>query len=369
MKSIFILLLLASCAIAENKPWWQVLPATKGYYTNRKPPKNATEEEIKVIQQTTFTQWTSFENDYIQFEFPQHPLIKLEVKKSDKSVSITNGTCSPNDSFGQRYTLKIGKIDYARFYLQTSKKIDHITCFCRALVYHAYKVDQGTLTCFSMLAEGKVKTAQIFGGGLKLSASEWTHLACPASIYERMISSMRIKTADPEGDGHLRSQLIQRFGADAQLGLISHGAKVSELITAFGKPTKQEDTTWTWEWVGKDYPLRLVANIENGIYLGLVTTGIDRDHAHPVKGSIPWCQKIIYQLKNPNADLDALDPFEDMIEDGLDDNQADSSEDENVPPPFIVTNSDKALVRSTLTAILEKGPEKTGTNGSLHLSY
>jgi len=294
------LLTLASSQ-AEESRWWDVCKPSGNKFSGGRVPEKATAAEAKIIKHVKFEKWKTYEDEFIRFDYPAHELIKLEVKKSLEPFKVEGGVCSTVDnSYQQAYILRVGAATYGVFLLSPAKWLDDGTCFCGPMVHHTYKLDRGTLTRFSMLPGGAVKKAQVVGGGLRFMAFEWTHLACQRPVYERMVASMRLKTRDPGGNDALKKQLIENYGDDGKLGLISRGSTVNELVKNFGEAEKKTDTgLWHWQWKGAEYPMSLVAKIEDGRVVYFPKDGIVRDYAKPYPGTLPWCEQIVKRLPRP----------------------------------------------------------------------
>lgn len=329
--------LMMTSAPADDR-WWDVIPESKspfggGFSGNDDQP--TTPEEVKVLKQTTFDEWVQYEDEFVSFEYPKHPLIKFSLKKPGQAIKVEGGVCSMVDnSFTQAYQLKVGEISYALILLNPAKWLDDGICMCGPMVHHAYKLDNGTVTRFSMLPGGAVKKAQVIGGGLRFMAFEWTHLACPRPIYERIVNSMRIKTKEPGGNEALEKELLAHYEGDAKIGLISKGAPAQQLIEVFGEPqNKTHQGVWSWQWIGTNYPMILEAQVIDGKFVSLPNSGIDRDHDNPVRGSISWCAHQLELL----SDLD-----------------------EDDPPSKPMPQQDRDLIAKTLSKTLEKHADTKG---------
>jgi len=198
-----------------------------------------------------------------------------------------------------------------------------------------------------MLPGGAVKKAQVLGGGLRFMAFEWTHLACSRAVYERMVASMTVKSKAPDGNEFLRNELIERYGDDAKVGLIPRGGSINLLINAFGEPEKKSsEGVWTWSWAGEEYPCTLKALIKDDKLVEYPENGISRDRDNPLRGSIPWGDKIIEQLK----EIKRSETDHEESEQSLDG-------DSNKPEP--VSKEDIAHLRTILTKFLTSDPNES----------
>ena len=350
MRLIALLVLLTNVAMyADDSRWWDVCNPGGGKFGGGHVPEEANDEEVKVLKLLKFKKWKKYEDEFVSFEYPEHVLVKLKVNKAEKPFKVEGGVCSTVDnSYKQAYILSVGKATYGVFLLTPAKRLDDGICFCGPMVHHAYKLNQGTLTRFSMLPGGAVKKAQVIGGGLRFMAFEWTHLACQKSIYERMVASMRLKTREPGGNKTLRKHLIEHYGDDGRLGLITRNTSAAILVKAFGKPVKKiKDGVWSWQWKGEEYPTSLVAKIKDGMVLYYPENGISREWHKPYSGTLPWCEKLVERLPNPkNGDTD------DTLSIGEDEDE----ELEAATPP---TSAEKKLFIQTMSKFLQQEAGKS----------
>ena len=294
---------------SDASRWWDLVPSAKSHFAGGHASEKVSEEEREVLKRTEFEAWIDYEDEFICFSYPKHPLIKLNVKKPEQRITVEGGVCSTVDnSFQQAYVLTVGDATYAVFLLSPSKWFDDGICMCGPMVYDAYKLNDGSATRFSMLPGGAVKKAQVVGGGLRFMAFEWTHLACPRSSYERMVASMEIKTKDPGGNEALRKKLIDEYGAVAKLGLIHLGANAQELVVAFGEPQSKKKTNdgseqWLWQWKGESYPTSLEATIEHGKLKSLPGHGISKDYNNPYRGTVEWVDRVLSKQNDSSPKL------------------------------------------------------------------
>ncbi|BDS07857.1 hypothetical protein NT6N_28970 [Oceaniferula spumae] len=336
-----ISLLVPSLTLADESRWWDVCNPIDGKFGGGHVPDAANDAEAKVLKQLKFEKWKKYEDEFISFEYPEHDLIKLKVNMATKPFKVEGGVCTTVDnSYKQAYFLRVGEATFGVFLLTPAKWLDDGICLCGPMVHHAYKLEQGTLTRFSMLPGGAVKKAQVIGGGMRFMAFEWTHLACQKPVYERMVASMRLKTREPGGNKTLRDQLIKHYGDDGKLGLIHRGASATSLINTFGEPNKKTDEgIWSWSWKGAEYPTSLVAKIKDGRLVNLPENGISRDWDNPYPGSLPWCEKLVERIPRAKSDHD------------------DDEEEKPAPP----TDDEKRLFLESIGKILkhEKPDSKT----------
>ncbi|MGB1260207.1 MAG: hypothetical protein ACPG6P_09215 [Akkermansiaceae bacterium] len=301
---------------ADNVRWWDLVPAEESPFGGGGAPDGATEKETEVIKREAFEKWVVYEDEYVKFRYPKHPFIKLNVRKPKTSIKVEGGVCTTVDnSYQQAYVLRVGKATYGVFLLNPSKWLDDGICLCGPMVYDAYRLRNGTVTRFSMLPGGAVKKAQVVGGGLRFMAFEWTHLACPRKVYEKMVNSMVLKTRERGGNEALRNKLIEKYGDDAKIGMLHKGSPAQKLIALYGAPQqKQQDPEhegseiWSWSWKGENYPCSLTARIslKEQTLISFPSVGVSRDHDNPIHGSIAWVAKTLDDRENQDDDKPKL---------------------------------------------------------------
>jgi len=300
-------------SLAEEVRWWDVCKPGVSEFKGGYVSETVEAEETSILKALHFSKWKTFEDEFISFEYPDHEKIVLKVNKSQEEINVEGGVVtSVDNSYSQSYVLNVGESTFGVFLLNPSEWLDDGICMCGPMVHHAYKIDNGTLTRFSMLPGGAVKKAQVIGGGLRFMAFEWTHLSCSRPVYERMVASMKIKSQFSQGDDFLRKELIKRYGDDAKVGLIARNSSTEALLKEFGEPSKKSNEgVWSWSWVGEEYPSELNAQIKDGKLIYFQDDGISKDYKNPVRGSMPWCRKYIKDLEKNETD-NILDPNDDQ---------------------------------------------------------
>jgi len=128
VKAAVFWVLLAGFLLAETAEpdhWWRVLkmdPGSKfsGGFSDSKDP--AVTEFLKI---TEFEEWVSYEDDFVEFRYPKHPLLKLEVKEGKGGIQVEGGVCTTVDnSFRRAYVLAAGDATYQVFLLNPAGWLD-----------------------------------------------------------------------------------------------------------------------------------------------------------------------------------------------------------------------------------------------------
>ena len=136
-----------------------------------------------------------------------------------------------------------------------------------------------------------MKKAQVLGGKLRLMAFEWTHLACPRSVYERMVESMALKVKHPQPERELRALVYQRYGMSGRVGWLYPGLSQVEMEGVMGSKAIEMDGGLKWEGRLGDY--NAVMEVEEGKMVRLMSEGPRTVSEVPVEGSLSWIELAI----------------------------------------------------------------------------
>ena len=80
---------------------------------------------IKFLKQEKFEEWVEYEDEFVSFRYPKHPLLKLEVQKGEGGIQVEGGVCTTVDnSFSRAYILKAGNATYQVFLLNPTDWLD-----------------------------------------------------------------------------------------------------------------------------------------------------------------------------------------------------------------------------------------------------
>ena len=186
------------------------------------------------------------------------------------------------------------------------------------MVHHVYRETKGCLVRFSLLPSGAVKKAQVLGGKLRLMAFEWTHLACPQSVYERMVESMRVKLPMAIDEEEMRLKIIGKYGGWGKSGWVNRGDSVESLVKIYGQPQEENQTQMKWVMREGDYMYHLVAVIKDGKFLYFLGDGLESAGA-AIEDTVSWVEE---QLEGDDDGND--DPFGDGGDGGKENHQAEA---------------------------------------------
>jgi hypothetical protein len=291
LRAYVISLSLLNASSHAGETWWQAFGKVEvGNFRGgcRQDDDKPAGELEKFLQQTTFTEWDTYEDDLVKLSYPKHPLLKLEIHGGNEGISVEGGVCTTvNNSYQKAYVLRVGEYTYGVFLLAPADWLDDGICMCGPMIHHAYQVKNGCLTRFSLLPGGAVKKAQMLGGKLRLMAFEWTHLACPKEIYEELVERMTLKIKHPKPAAELRQEVIDRYGLDGMAGFLAPGTPRAGAEELFKAPAREVKGNLVWSGVVGDYPSEVQAVFEKDVFVKF-TGPVNRTGAPAMKGSLSW---------------------------------------------------------------------------------
>lgn len=298
--------------------WWRVLGETQKeeYSGGHVDDGEKLDEEQKAFLATeTFAEWESYEDELVRLAYPKNPLLKLEVKGGADGIKVEGGVCTTVDnSFSRAYVLKVGEVTYGVFLLANASWLDDGVCFCGPMVHHVYRVEDGCLARFSLLPGGAVKKAQLLGGKLRLMAFEWTHMACPRTVYEEMVERMTLKIASSWSEERLRDEVFRRYGMEGHAGWLHPGTSVSMADEIMARPSSENEGKRVWLDVMDNYPCKLEARFEKGLLVKIEANGVLRTGEEAVRGSLDWAEDRLEMLtKGSRRDDRASDQSEERV--------------------------------------------------------
>lgn len=303
---------LMSGATRAAAPWWQALgPVEKGEFGGGHvdDDDSFTPEQGKVLKATSFGEWENYEDEWVKLRYPKHPEVKFRVSKGGDGLKVEGGVVTTVDnSFQQAYVLEVGKATYGVFLLQPAKWLDDGICLCGPMVHHAYSMRDGSLVRYSLLPGGAVKKAQVLGGGIRLMAFEWTHLACSREIYEQLVDGMSVKVRHPWNEERLREKIAKDYGFEGKAGWLHPGQSAVEMVALMGEPKTRGDHQWTWQERWGDHMAEAKAQVRDGAFVRLEDNGV-RQVGGPIEGSLEWVEE------NAGEERDNTDPISDDPDD------------------------------------------------------
>lgn len=295
-SSLLLALLLSGSSAGAEVSWWHSLGQVQrgeyagGHFTAEKGEELSTEQR-HALRATDFPEWVAYEDEFVRLRYPKHPEIHFEVVKQGEGLTVEGGVCTTVDNRCQNaYVLKVGSATYGVFLLQPAKWLDDGICLCGPMIHHAYAMRDRCLVRYSLLPGGAVKKAQVLGGGLRLMAFEWTHLACTREIYEKLVEGMSIKLANPMGEDRLREEIAKRYGLIGKAGWLHPGQSEEEMLAIMGEPKSREASGIQWEAPYHDYVVSVGTTMSDGKMQRLTGRGAEVSD-EPIEGSLDWARE------------------------------------------------------------------------------
>jgi len=308
MRWIVLILAILGGNAGAAAPWWQPLgPIKEGMFSGGHADQKLSDDEKKTVEARSFDEWTTYEDDLVRFRYPKDPKIKLEVTKQGQPVKVEGGVCTTVDNrFQHAYVIKVGKASYGLFLVNAAEWLDDGICFCGPMIHDVYSMRENCLVRYSLLPGNAVKKAQWLGGGLRVMAFEWTHLACKREIYEEMVNSMVLKVPSRRSEADFKAETARRYGLEGRAGWLHPGMTEAEVTALMGGTPEHEGNALKWTEKGeglflKDYLQNLSVEFDEDRRI-LTLTGVGEDSA-PLPDTLSWVDD---QMRDaPQADPSA----------------------------------------------------------------
>ena len=197
----------------------------------------------KVAQGESFSEWKEFDDEYLSFRYPDHPDIKLEVKRPEDEINIMGGPLkSSRETFLKSYRLALGEHTYALLMFDKTDRFDDTICFCGAVVYTKYLFHNGALFRFDFLKNGAIKKVQMVSNGFRVVFFEWTHLPITQEVYLKLAMGIRLKSG-PCDEAKMRKAVFDQYGLIGRLGFLEKGMTREQIQSLLGKPDESSETS------------------------------------------------------------------------------------------------------------------------------
>lgn len=331
-----MLVLLMTCMLANQamaaEPTWNrgdferevlLMEITEGSFgpgsveTLEEQEKRAlTADEKAIFSSKDDGQWKTFEDDFVRFDLPDHPLLKVEVvtpQKKGRIRIVGDAVGTTNNRFERAYRMTVNNLPFGVLLLSEAEWFDDGICLCGPIVHKTCILREGTLLEFSLLPEGRVKKVQALGEKHRAVLFEWTHSALTAERYQRIGASIRLKQRSNRSiEDWMAIERKHRPGTD-WLGLPWLRREDAEIrvCSLLGNPTRSEGGTWVYEkeqW-DDDGSGRLVSvslNMKAGSFAGFPSRIWDSRELEPRQGTTAWAEKLAEkqpETKYKNAKL------------------------------------------------------------------
>jgi hypothetical protein len=260
----------------------------------------------EIAKTGTFKKWKTFEDDKVQFSYPDHDAITVEVKR-DESVPVDGDRVSDVDtSFSRAYRIAADGETLLVLMLREADWLDDGVCFCGAVVYDRYLVRNGNLYRFSFLENGILKKMQVLGDDERIMMFEWTHLPIHPAVYRQIARSLVLKKRGAWTEADCRKRVLERYGAEGVVGWFDEGSTVESVEKVLGKPTRtKSDGVHVWEYPktedGYRWTERLSLPFSDGKLLRFGSGFYDSawNDREAIKGGIPWMMQAAEPYEDP----------------------------------------------------------------------
>lgn len=250
-----------------------------------------------------FAKWKKYEDQYVSFEYPDHPTITLAVEEANSGVMAVGGAVGTTENtWFRNYLLKLGNAAYCPIMLDRQDDFDDGDCFCGMVAIDKYLFHNGALFRFSLLEDGRVKKVQALCKGLRVEFFEWTHMPIDQAVYVRIALSLRMKNG-PCDQAKMRESILSKYGEGGRLGFLELGMKREDVLRLLGKPTREDGESLVF--VEGDDLCETVTRIPlpDGVFRGLGKGWRTSRYLPPARGSPQWIIEMSGRVKRGDYDL------------------------------------------------------------------
>ncbi len=256
-----------------------------------------------VAKANSFPKWKTYEDEYISFDYPDDPNIKLEIKSSKDRIRVCGGIVGTTENFYSRaYRLSFGEYPYCVLMLNEKNYFDDGICFCGAIAFTKYLFRNGGLFRYELLRCGYVKKVQVLSNEYRVVVFEWPHLLIQQDPYIKIASSIKMKK--PADKDKLIMAAKKKYGV---IGFIARGMNKKQVIEVLGRPSREEQGKFVYERKQDRTLERLTVNFgKSGVFEGLRKGWRKYIEVPPEKGTIDWIWKKVNPGQDYNEDLAVL---------------------------------------------------------------
>lgn len=265
--------------------------------------RKLTEKEIQAFQHTDKRQWKTFEDEFIRFEIPDDPLIRVQVVETqvNNPIRVVGGVASMADNrFERAYWIKVGdSMHYGAILLKEADWLDEGICLCGAIAFKKCVIQDGTLLEFSLLESGEIKKVQALGARHRAVLFEWTHSVIPQAFYARIGGSLRLKEPSPHTAQKWQALTEKKRGWMGRMAWLEKGSSGAEVEELLGNPTRKDKNQWVyvrdyWKDSGHGFKVTAKLGFQGGQFKELAADYLDGEQLPPKHGTVAWAEE---QLK------------------------------------------------------------------------
>jgi hypothetical protein len=283
----------------------------------REAKRKITPEEQELFARLDDGAWRRHADEWISFEFPDSPLLKLDVitPESRQRIRIVGDAMSTTDrTFTRAYRLTVNQQPYGVILLGEADWFDDGICFCGPIVLKRLLIQDGTLLEFSLLPEGQVKKVQALGAKHRAVLFEWTHSALTPAAYQRIGASIRLSQPATRTRDEWIEITRQKRPDDltALIGWLDPGTPEAEITRLLGAPTHRQNEQLVyekeeWQDDGSGERHTVTIPLKDGQLLTLPTDYARSKALPPRQGSLAWACELVH-MEDHNKKAPELDP-------------------------------------------------------------
>ena len=332
MKATILLIAFVSVAthaLAEDTDWQQVLArigllpkqdsdygaAGRGYLEEQLG-RQLTADENVLLNHGDDGAWKTYADELISFDLPDHPLLKVDVMKSEEKpeLRIVGGAVGTTDNSFQRvYRLSFSDgVPYGLVLVTEAEWFDDGICFCGPIHLRTFVLADGTLLELSQLPGGNIKKFQALNSTHRAILFEWTHSVITQAAYARIGASLRFAAPSPR-TGEEWIALSRKHGEPSDQGIswLRPGMPSEKVRSLMGPPDQIENDEWIYIHEERDED---GSGWRTTIRLPMVDGALKRfgkdwhswKEMDPVRGSRAWIRKTLRKWAAEDGE-----PFED----------------------------------------------------------
>lgn len=327
-----VLLTAAACAGVRAAEWSRkeferevlVIQQSSGEYgpggvgqLERQSEHKLTEAERQVFARSDDGAWKWFEDEFIRFEVPDEPLLKIEPiePQARKRIQIVGDAASSADNrYARAYRMTVNGLPYGVVLLREADWFDEGLCLCGPIMIKRLVLKEDTLQEFSLLPEGRVKKVQALGTKHRAVLFEWTHSAITQEVYARIGASMRLV----KGSEKTREEWIELTrkkrpeNPTALIGWLQPGAAEAEITALLGEASRRESKRLVyekdeWDDDGSGVRRTISLPLKKGRLSVLPENYLSYEDLPPRKGSLEWAKRVIRPDRNGD-EVSKIDP-------------------------------------------------------------
>lgn len=265
------------------------------------------EEEMALLETPYEGKWRTYSDDLIEFEVPDHPLLKVEAltpKASPKLRVVGGAVTTADNSFQKVYRLTFGEErPYGLILVRDESWFDEGICLCGPIAMKTFVPVEGNLLELSQLPNGDIKKVQVINDTHRAILFEWTHSVIRQDAYARIGSSLRLKPASNRSEEEWRALTKEKRPSMSEMGWLRPEMSESDLIDLLGEGAKKKGDTVLfirdnhWE-DGSGWKTKMSFPVREGKLDQLDVGWHETEELPPLEGSVAWAEEMVEEWEN-----------------------------------------------------------------------